>query len=94
MSSYIIVLKNFREQYNLLLDHLMKNRINFHTHKPNIICPLRKVIQNLHPTTLHEDIITGLSELRHNVTKFHNIKSFSDKARSLNFFCQHQKSYL
>jgi len=84
--SHLIVRTQFREHYNLLLEHLMSTDASFHTYKAKAIRPLRVVIRNLHPTTSHEDIIAGLSDLGHHVTNVHNIKRFSDKTPRPLFF--------
>jgi len=65
--SHIIVRTQTREHYNLLLQHLMSTGASFHTYQPKAI------------TTLHEDIITGHSDLGHHISNVHNIKRFSDK---------------
>ncbi|KAL4143312.1 hypothetical protein QTP88_005658 [Uroleucon formosanum] len=84
--SHLIVRTQFREHYNLLLTHLMDTDANFHTYQPKVTRPLRVVIRNLHPTTSHEDIIAGLSDLGHHVSNVHNIKRFSDKTPLPLFF--------
>lgn len=90
--SYLIVLAHFREQYNLLLTYLWENDVSFHTYQPHAIFPLQVVIQNLHPTTSHEDIVAGPSELGHHITDIHNIKRFSDKTPLPLFFIDIQKA--
>uniref|UniRef100_A0A2S2PJR9 Nucleic-acid-binding protein n=1 Tax=Schizaphis graminum TaxID=13262 RepID=A0A2S2PJR9_SCHGA len=84
--SHLIVRTNFREHYNLLVEHLTESNVSFHTYQPKAIHPLRVVIRNLHPTTSHEDIIAGLSDLGHHVSNVHNIKRFSDKTPLPLFF--------
>jgi len=71
----------------------MSTGASFHTYQATAIRPLRVVNRNFHPTTSHEDIIAGLSDLGHHFSNVHNIKRFSDKTPLPFLFRRYQDEY-
>jgi predicted Zn-ribbon and HTH transcriptional regulator len=73
LPSFLIVLPQGREHFNIIAEYLMETDASFYTFMPSIYRPYKIVIRNLHHSTLTSDISDALDELGHSATCVVNV---------------------